>query len=79
MKTLDAMLRRLTGAMERDVGVSPDARPSLLLDLLAGRPTEVEWINGSVPREGAKVGVAAPANELVTVLVLAKQARYGPG
>jgi 2-dehydropantoate 2-reductase len=57
----------------------PDARPSLLLDLLAGRPTEVEWINGSVPREGAKVGVAAPANELVTVLVLAKQARYGPG
>jgi len=53
----------------------PDARPSLLLDLLAGRPTEVEWINGSVPREGAKVGVPAPANELVTALVLAKQAR----
>jgi len=53
----------------------PDARPSLLLDLLAGRPTEVEWINGSVPREGAKVGVPAPANELVTRLVLAKQAR----
>jgi 2-dehydropantoate 2-reductase len=53
----------------------PDARPSLLLDLLAGRPTEVEWINGSVPREGAKVGVPAPTNELVTRLVLAKQAR----
>jgi 2-dehydropantoate 2-reductase len=53
----------------------PDARPSLLLDLLAGRPTEVEWINGSVPREGAKVGVPAPTNELVTTLVLAKQAR----
>jgi len=53
----------------------PDARPSLLLDLLAGRPTEVEWINGSVPREGAKVGVPAPTNELVTRLVLAKEAR----
>ena len=52
-----------------------DARPSLLLDLLSGRPTEVEWINGAVPREGAKVGLAAPANELVTRLVLAKQAR----
>jgi 2-dehydropantoate 2-reductase len=48
------------------------ARPSLLLDLLAGRPTEVEWINGSVPREGAKVGVPAPTNELITTLVLAK-------
>jgi 2-dehydropantoate 2-reductase len=53
----------------------PGARPSLLLDLLAGRPTEVEWINGSVPREGAKVGVPAPVNELVTRLVLAKEAR----
>jgi len=52
----------------------PAARPSLLLDLLAGRPTEVEWINGAVPREGAKVGVPAPANELVTKLVLAKEA-----
>jgi 2-dehydropantoate 2-reductase len=50
------------------------ARPSLLLDLLAGRPTEVEWINGSVPRAGAEVGVPAPVNDLVTTLVLAKQA-----
>jgi 2-dehydropantoate 2-reductase len=50
------------------------ARPSLLLDLLAGKPTEVEWINGSVPRVGADVGVPAPVNELVTTLVLAKQA-----
>jgi 2-dehydropantoate 2-reductase len=49
------------------------ARPSVLLDLLAGRPTEVAWINGSVPREGAKVGVPAPANELITSLVLAKE------
>ena len=57
-----------------DYGLAiPDARPSLLLDLLAGRPTEVEWINGSVPREGAKVGVEAPTNALVTALVLAKQ------
>jgi 2-dehydropantoate 2-reductase len=49
------------------------ARPSVLLDLLAGRRTEVEWINGSVPREGAKVGVPAPTNELITTLVLAKE------
>jgi 2-dehydropantoate 2-reductase len=51
----------------------PGARPSVLLDLLAGRPTEVEWINGSVPREAALAGMTAPANELVTRLVLAKQ------
>jgi 2-dehydropantoate 2-reductase len=58
----------------RDYGSAiRDAQPSVLLDLLAGRPTEVEWINGSVPREGAKVGVPAPTNELITTLVLAKE------
>jgi len=63
-------------AYVRDYGLAiPDARPSLLLDLLAGRPTEVEWMNGSVVREGVKVRVPTPANELVTALVLAKQAR----
>lgn len=51
------------------------ARPSLLLDLLAGRPTEVEWINGAVPRYGSRVGVPAPTNELITAMVLATQRR----
>jgi 2-dehydropantoate 2-reductase len=63
-------------AYVRDYGLAiPDAQPSLLLDLLAGKPTEVEWINGSVVREGALAGIPAPTNELVTALVLAKQAR----
>ena len=62
-------------AYVREYGLAiADARPSVLLDLLAGRPCEVEWINGAVPREGARVDVPAPTNELVTSLVLAKQA-----
>jgi 2-dehydropantoate 2-reductase len=62
------------GRYVRDYGSAiRGAQPSVLLDLLAGRPTEVEWINGSVPREGAKVGVPAPANEMITTLVLAKE------
>jgi 2-dehydropantoate 2-reductase len=66
-------------AYVRDYGRAiSGARPSLLLDLLAGKPTEVEWINGSMVREGARVGVAAPANELITALVLAKQAGAQP-
>jgi len=61
-------------AYVREYGLAiAGARPSVLLDLLAGRPTEVEWINGAVPREAALAGLAAPANELVTQLVLAKQ------
>jgi len=47
----------------------PGAKPSMLLDLEAGRPTEVDFINGAIPREGARVGVAAPFNEAVSALV----------
>jgi hypothetical protein len=47
----------------------PDAKPSMLLDLEAGRPTEVDFINGAIPREGARVGLDAPFNEAVTALV----------
>ena len=62
----------------RDYGLPiRGARPSVLLDLLAGRRCEVEWIHGSVARKGKEVGVPAPANELVTALVLAKQAARG--
>jgi len=59
----------------RDFGRAiPGARPSLLLDLLAGRPCEIEWINGAVVREGRATGVAVPTNELITSLILAKEA-----
>ena len=50
------------------------ARPSVLLDLLAGRPCEIEWINGAIPDQAQRVGLSAPTNELITTLVLAKQA-----
>jgi 2-dehydropantoate 2-reductase len=64
-----------SAAYVREFGLAiRGARPSLLLDLVAGRPTEVEWINGAVPRKGVTVGVDAPVNGLLTSLVLAKQA-----
>jgi 2-dehydropantoate 2-reductase len=48
------------------------ARPSMLLDLLAGRPCEIDVINGAIPPAAREVGLAAPANETVTALVRAK-------
>lgn len=47
----------------------PDAKPSVLLDLEACRRSEIEFINGAVPREAAKVGLTAPINEALTRLV----------
>ncbi len=56
----------------------PNARPSLLLDLRAGRRCEIDAINGAIPGLARSVGVAAPVNETVTALVKALEARGGP-
>lgn len=62
----------------RDFGQKiPNARPSMLLDHLAGRKAEVDNINGAIPREGAKVGVPAPVNAIVVGLLKAKEAGFG--
>jgi 2-dehydropantoate 2-reductase len=44
-------------------------RSSMLQDVQAGRPTEVDAICGAVQREGARRGIAAPLNQAMTVLV----------
>jgi 2-dehydropantoate 2-reductase len=53
----------------------PGARPSMLLDLLAGRPCEIDVLNGAIPPVARAVGLEAPANETVTALVRAKDGR----
>lgn len=53
----------------------PDARPSMLLDLLAGRPCEIDVLNGAIPPAAREVGLTAPVNETITALVQAKSAR----
>lgn len=44
-------------------------RSSMLQDVQARRPTEVDAICGAVHREGERRGVAAPLNQAMTVLV----------
>jgi 2-dehydropantoate 2-reductase len=40
-------------------------RPSLLQDVMRGRRTEIEELNGFVVRKGRELGVATPMNEAV--------------
>jgi 2-dehydropantoate 2-reductase len=54
----------------------PNARPSMLLDHMAKRKAEVDNINGAIPREGAKVGVATPVNSLVVALLKARETSF---
>ena len=53
----------------------PDARPSMLLDAMAGRRGEVDAINGAVSRLGAEVGVPTATNDMVVALIRAQESR----
>jgi 2-dehydropantoate 2-reductase len=54
----------------------PNSRPSMLLDHLARRPAEVDNINGAIVREGKKVGVPTPVNDIVVAILRAKEAGF---
>lgn len=43
----------------------PGGRPSLLQDVLKGRRTEIDYLNGVVVAEGLRLGVATPVNAAV--------------
>jgi 2-dehydropantoate 2-reductase len=55
------------------------AKPSPLLDHEARRVSEIDVINGAVPRQGAHVGVEAPVNATLTALVKAVERQWGSG
>ncbi len=65
-------------AYVRDFGSKiPNAKPSVLLDLLAKRKTEIDVINGSIPRVARELGAEAPVNAAVTALVHARERVLG--
>ena len=49
----------------------------MALDHLAGRRGEIDVINGAIPREGARVGVATPVNDVICALIRAKETAFG--
>ncbi|WP_127559745.1 ketopantoate reductase family protein [Nioella ostreopsis] len=55
----------------------PHARPSMLLDHMAGRPSEIDAINGMVPVLGAEIGLPTPYNQTLSTIVRAREAAFG--
>jgi 2-dehydropantoate 2-reductase len=44
-------------------------RPSMGQDMMKGRRTEIQFLNGMVARKGEEIGLAAPANRVLTEIV----------
>jgi 2-dehydropantoate 2-reductase len=54
-------------------------RPSMLQDLLAGRPTEIGVLNGGIVRAAGDIGVPVPLNQAVMALVRGLEWSRAPG
>jgi 2-dehydropantoate 2-reductase len=52
---------------------------SMHQDLVKGKPTEIDYLNGAVVESGRKFGIACPANEALVTMIkaLEKQAQSG--
>ncbi len=55
----------------------PNARPSMLLDHIAKRMSEIEAINGAIPPAAEAVNLAAPFNTVISALVRNKERQMG--
>lgn len=67
----DALFSRLARSM---LAIDPSARSSMADDLAAGRPTEVDWINGEVVGLAQRLGRQAPVNARLVSLIKAAEA-----
>jgi 2-dehydropantoate 2-reductase len=50
--------------------------PSMLADVRAQRPTEVDYISGALAREGERLGVPTPLNTAIYRLIKAKESSW---
>jgi 2-dehydropantoate 2-reductase len=80
---IDAAEGRGLEAVEAEMGgaearARAGGRPSMLQDVMRGRRTEIDHLNGFVVGEGRRVGVSTPFNEKVVELYRARGPRFTP-
>tara|TARA_B100000315_G_scaffold205527_1_gene199299 strand:+ start:2796 stop:3827 length:1032 start_codon:yes stop_codon:yes gene_type:complete len=69
------VMEEIKDRLAEGAGQLGEGRPSMAQDVLKGRHTEIDYLNGYVARRGGEVGTAALANEAITELV--KQVERG--
>ncbi len=65
----EAALKQIYLTPEQAKKVGVPSRPSLLQDVIKGRRTEVDYLNGLVVGKGMEVGVATPMNQAIVALM----------
>ena len=65
--------------IDRIAATMPGQVSSTCQDLRRGKPTEIDYLNGVVVREGERVSVATPLNRTLQVLVRALEAKRAGG
>lgn len=56
-----------------------DHPPSMLMDVIRGRPTEISFLNGKVVEAADRLGLEVPLNRAVTALLTAMESRCPRG
>ena len=54
----------------------PNARPSMLLDHMAGRTSELDAINGIIPIMGRALGIPTPFNDTLTAVLRQREVAF---
>ena len=57
-------------------GVAFDHKASMLQDIEARRPTEIDYLNGGIARIGRELGISTPANDAMTALIKGLEASW---
>jgi 2-dehydropantoate 2-reductase len=66
------------GSLERIQGLAGHLKPSLLLDLENGRPTELDVLSGAISRFGREFQVPTPIHDTVVAALSAASSRPDP-
>lgn len=63
--------------VEQSQKVANDGRiPSMLADVRAKRPTEIDWITGAIVTEATKAGIHVPLNETLYRLIKSRESQW---
>jgi 2-dehydropantoate 2-reductase len=66
-------------AVDEAIVEAYDHKPSMLQDVLARRPTEIDVLNGGIAAEGRRTGVPTPRHDCMVALVKGLEKSWSDG